>query len=79
LDKILGDEVGNILSKSKMKRLFEQYEKNKFLLPAERKMLSAALELHEKIAGQVMTPLDKTFMLDINSNFDENLLKTIYT
>jgi len=27
LDKVLGEEVGNILSKNQMKRLFEKYEK----------------------------------------------------
>jgi len=42
------------------------YEKEKLLNPSERKILTAALELHEKTAETVMTPLDKAFMLDID-------------
>ena len=45
LDKILGQEDGEQYNKSKMKRLFEMYEKEKLLDPSERKILSAALEL----------------------------------
>ncbi len=47
--------------------------------PSERKMLSAALELKFKKIEQVMTPLDKVFMIDINSNLDEQTLKRIYS
>jgi CBS domain containing-hemolysin-like protein len=36
------------------------------LNPSERKMLSAALELKTKTIGDVMTPMAKIFMLDIN-------------
>ena len=71
LDKVLGEEVGTLLSKSRMKKLFEHYEKAKLLKPSERKILSAALELKERTVGQIMTPLSKTFMLDINQNLDE--------
>lgn len=45
LDRTLGEEVGNVLTKNKMKRLFEMYEKEKLLHPNERRILSAALEL----------------------------------
>ena len=45
LDKCLGEEIGNVLSKSKMKRMFEMYEKEKLLTPSETKILSAALEM----------------------------------
>lgn len=62
-----------------MKRLFEMYEKEKLLDPSERKILSAALELQEKSAVFVMTPLEKTFMLDINLVVDRELLRHIYT
>lgn len=79
LDKVLGEEVGTFLSKSRMKKLFEHYEKQQLLKPFERKMLSAALELKEKTVSQVMTPLANTFMLDINQNLDENLKRAIYS
>jgi len=49
-----------------MKKLFRKYEKDKMINPSERKMLSAALELKTKTIGDVMTPMNKLFMLDIN-------------
>ncbi len=58
LDKLLGEDAGNVYNKNKMKRLFELYEKEQLLDPQERKMLTAALELNEKQTFQVMTPLD---------------------
>ena len=61
-----------------MKKLFEQYEREKMLNPGERKMLSAALELKTKTIGDVMTPINKIFMLDINTTLDEALKRTIY-
>ncbi|CDW71668.1 ancient conserved domain protein 2 [Stylonychia lemnae] len=79
LDKILGEEAGNVLSKHQMKRMFEQYEKSKLLKPQERKILSAVLELKSKVIGQVMTPIDKAFMIDINVNLNQLLLKQIYS
>lgn len=51
LDKILGEEAGNTLSKNQMKRMFEQYEKQSLIKPQERKILSAVLELKTKTIG----------------------------
>lgn len=79
LNKILGEEAGAILSKNQMKRLFEQYETQKLIKPSERKMLSAALELKFRKIEDVMTPLEKVFMIDINSNLDAQTLKRIYS
>lgn len=45
LDKLLGTEETTMYNKSKMKRLFEMYEKEKLLDPSERQILNAALEL----------------------------------
>jgi CBS domain containing-hemolysin-like protein len=78
LDKIFGEDEGNFLSKSRMKKMFEHYEKQNLLRPSERKILSAALELKTKSVGGVMTPLSKTYMLDINQQLDENLKRKIY-
>lgn len=62
-----------------MKHLFEMYEKEKLLDPSERKILSAALDLHDKTAESVMTSLDNTFMLDLDLVLDKELLRAIYT
>ena len=79
LDKLLGEDAGNVYNKNKMKRLFEMYEHEKLLDPQERKILTAALELHERKTYEVMTPLERAFMLDIDSIVDKELLRSIYT
>jgi CBS domain containing-hemolysin-like protein len=61
-----------------MKKMFEIYEKEKKLNSDERKILQAALELNSKTLKEVMTPIDKVFMLDIKSNLDEALRRKIY-
>lgn len=42
-------------------------------------MLSAALELHDKKAGSVMTPLSDTYMLEASLSLDKKLLREIYS
>ncbi len=79
LDKLLGQEAGNSYNKNKMKRLFEIYEKEKLLDPSERKILTAALELHDKTTAEVMTTLDKAFMLDIDVPVDKDMMRLIYS
>ena len=37
------------------------------------------MELKNKIVGDVMTPLSKTFMIDINANLDKYVLRNIYS
>lgn len=79
LDKVLGEDAGNVYNKSKMKRLFEIYEKEKLLDPSERRILTAALELHDTTIAQVMTPLEKTFKLSIDLKVDKELLRLVYS
>jgi metal transporter CNNM len=75
LDKAIGYNEGTLLSKPKMKKLFEMYEKDNLLNPTERRMLSAALELQDRTVSSVMTPLERAYMLDINTNLDNSLLR----
>ena len=78
LDCLLGEELGNILSKNQMKKLFEMYEKDQLLNPDERKLLIAALEIQEKEAKHIMTPISKIYMLDINTKLTEEKIHEIY-
>lgn len=39
LDKVLGEEVGNILSKNQMKRMFEMLEVENVIKSSERKII----------------------------------------
>jgi metal transporter CNNM len=78
LDKVLGEEVGSTLSKNRMKKLFEKYAKDKIMDDNVARRLSAALDLQDKTAEGVMTPLSSTFMIDINRKLDAYLLREIY-
>ena len=79
LDKVLGEEVGNILSKNQMKRMFEMLEIENVIKSSERKIIQAALDLQEKTASQVMTPIEDVYMLDINTHLDHKMLREIYS
>jgi len=57
IGKILGDGESTLLSKSRMKRMFEMYEKQQMLNSDERKILQAALDLKSKTLKDVMTPI----------------------
>ena len=39
LDKVLGEEVGNVLSKNQMKRMFEMLESENVIKGSERKII----------------------------------------
>jgi metal transporter CNNM len=78
LDCILGEELGNILSRNQMKKLFEMYENDKLLNPDERKLLTAALEIQDKKAKTIMTPMSKIYMLEINTHLTEEKIHEIY-
>jgi metal transporter CNNM len=39
LDKVLGEEVGNVLSKNQMKRMFEMLEIENVIKSSERKII----------------------------------------
>jgi len=78
LDCILGEELGSILSKDQMKKLFEMYEKDKLLDPDERKLMTAALEIQDKKAKTIMTSMNKIYMLEINTKLTEKKIHEIY-
>ena len=79
LDKILGNEEMGNMSKGKMKKVFLHAERNDVLDAAERKILTAALELGKKQVDSVMTPIQDVYMLEINTVLDRKLLTEIYT
>ena len=68
LDKLLGgDEVGGVMNKGKMKKFFANQERMQILDAAERKILTAALELGRKRVEDVMTHFEEVYMLEINT------------
>lgn len=79
LDKILGEEMGTTMNKGKMKKVFKKMGELGVLDPAERKILSATLELGRKQVDKVMTPIAEVYMLEINTVLSRKLLTEIYT
>lgn len=78
LTLILGEEEADVYSKVKMKKLFEMYEEEKLLNPSEKRILTAALEIADKRACDIMKPLDQVFMLDIDTLLNRDTLRKIY-
>mmetsp|Transcript_22338 Transcript_22338/g.34588 ORF Transcript_22338/g.34588 Transcript_22338/m.34588 type:complete len:156 (+) Transcript_22338:309-776(+) len=79
LDKVLGEEVANTLTKGQMKNMFDIYEQGGFIERSEKLIIQAALELQEKGCNKVMTPVDEVFMLDVNTKLTHEVLRDIYS
>jgi metal transporter CNNM len=59
--------------------MFEMLESENVIKSAERKIITAALELQEKTAEQVMTKIDDVYMLEINTLLGHKTLREIYS
>ena len=67
-----------MLSKTKMKRMFEVYFKADRISPYERNLLQSALEMTDTMAHHIMTKIENTFMVSIESELDKTLIRKIY-
>ena len=79
LDKVLGEEVGTVLTKSKMKKMFAIQQQMQAIEDQEGKILAGALELSTKPISEVMTPLDQVYMLELNTLINREVTQEIYT
>ena len=79
IDKMLGEEVGNVYTKKQMKNMFTMLEEEHIIKRSERVIIQAALELQEKSTKDVMTSIEEVFMLDINTKLDHSVLRDIYS
>eukprot|EP01094_Clydonella_sp_ATCC50884_P029205 TRINITY_DN9064_c0_g2_i2.p1 TRINITY_DN9064_c0_g2~~TRINITY_DN9064_c0_g2_i2.p1 ORF type:complete len:514 (+),score=231.20 TRINITY_DN9064_c0_g2_i2:349-1890(+) len=72
LDKVLGAELGTIYSKAELKKLFDLHASSIHtdLTQEETTILAGALDFGSKHVEDVMTPLDKVFMLNIDERLD---------
>lgn len=59
--------------------MFEMLESENIIKSAERKIITAALELQEKTAEQVMTKIEDVYMLEINTLLGHKTLREIYS
>ena len=79
LDKTLGEEVGTVMTKSKMEKLFDNQLKTNLLEEQENRILKAALKLSKTPISEVMVAIEDCFMLDINTVIDREVSQLIYT
>ena len=70
LDKVLGDEVGAVLSRGMLTNFLEQQMQGGVLRRGERQIMQAALDLEKKTAKSIMTKIEDAFMLEINTKLD---------
>ncbi|KAE8647526.1 hypothetical protein Csa_004030 [Cucumis sativus] len=81
LDISLGKEHKALFRRAELKTLVDfhgnEAGKGGELTRDETTIIAGALELTEKVARDVMTPISETFAIDINANLDSNLVKLI--
>jgi metal transporter CNNM len=83
LDKILGEEIGNVYDRAKLSELVKVTKEFNDLKNDEVNIISGALDLSTKSVTEVMTKIEDVFMLDINSILDfetvSEIMKRGYT
>lgn len=83
LDRILGEEIGQVYDKEKLQELIRMTADHKVLQSDEANIISGALQLANKRVEDVMTKMEDVFMLDINTILDfetmSEILKYGYT
>lgn len=79
LDLVLGREVGTIYSKNELKKLLDIHAIHQESGVSRRQavILSGVLDFAQKKLEDIMTPMEKIFMLDMESRLDTNVLTTI--
>lgn len=70
LDRILGEEIGNVYTRERLKELLEVTRDKHGLEPEEVGIISGALDLKTKTVKDVMVKLDQIFMLPSDAVLD---------
>ncbi|XP_055808465.1 DUF21 domain-containing protein At2g14520-like [Solanum dulcamara] len=81
LDYLLGHQNSCLFRRAELKTLVHfhgnQAGKGGELTNDETTIIAGALELHEKRAGDAMTPISETFSIDLDGKLDRNLTNLI--
>ncbi|GMH40825.1 hypothetical protein BSKO_08729 [Bryopsis sp. KO-2023] len=84
LDKALGKEIGTVYSREELKRLITIHVENpeaqleSGLTQDDSHILTGALEYKDKCVKEVMTTIDKTFMLEMSVKLDFETMLDVY-
>ena len=79
LDKVLGEEVGTVMTKTKMKKFFAIQQDMKMIEDQEGRILRATLDLSTRPISEVMIKIEDSYMLDINTTINREITQEIYT
>ncbi|EFA80848.1 Ancient conserved domain protein 2 [Heterostelium album PN500] len=80
LDVMLGSEMGTIYSRQQLKKLLDihsTHAQESGVSRSDVTLLTGVLDFAQKKVMQVMTPLEKVFMLDIDTKLDTHTLTSI--
>ncbi|KAH9500831.1 Metal transporter cnnm4 [Bulinus truncatus] len=77
LDKILGEEMGQVYNKDKLQELIKMTADSRVLQDNEADIMSGALQLTSKSVKDIMTKVSDVFMLDINRTLDFETMSEI--
>ncbi|XP_013064077.2 metal transporter CNNM4-like [Biomphalaria glabrata] len=70
LDKILGEEMGQVYNKEKLQELIRMTADSRVLHDNEANIISGALQLTNKSVEDIMTKVEDVYMLEINRILD---------
>ena len=83
LDKVLGEEIGQVYDKEKLQELIRMTADHKMLQNDEANIIAGALQLSTKCVEDVMTKMEDVYLLDVNTILDfeaiSEILKSGYT
>jgi metal transporter CNNM len=77
LDICLGEEIGNVYNREQLVEYIRVTRDHNRLEDNEVGIISGALALRTKVAGDVMTPLDQVYMLPIETKLDYTTVSQI--
>ncbi|EGG14553.1 Ancient conserved domain protein 2 [Cavenderia fasciculata] len=80
LDFFLGSEMGTIYSRKELKKLLDIHSihtQESGVSRSDVTLLTGVLDFSQKKVAQVMTPLDRVFMLDISTKLDYTTMTSI--
>jgi len=80
LDKVLGKEIGTVFNKDELKKLVELQaaQGHGGLNVDEARIVGGALELNRINVGQVMTPIERSFMLEISDKLSSDTMTDVW-
>lgn len=77
LDCILGEEIGHVYNRDRLRELIHLTERHADLHKEEVNIITGALELSKKNVSDIMTNLEDVFMIDISSVLDFETMNLI--